>query len=194
MYSFVKQGIFEVKDGKPVLHGYEVLTRHPTLSPPAFLATLNSDELQQHFLDVIKFANNIPGDCPVFINSVPENLETEESRECLKEVTRRRKIIVEVSETKKYDYSPLLRITSHAIDDFPHAHAMENLFGLAPEYVKLALHFTQNYIEAWPLKGLLEQLGHAYKIVAEGVETKKQFDACARCGFLVQGFLLEKPN
>jgi EAL domain-containing protein (putative c-di-GMP-specific phosphodiesterase class I) len=158
-------------------------------------------------------ARHLPGACPVFLNTIPEEVLDRRllsSLQDLRDAFPNLPVVVEIHE--KCVTEPLqLRSFVHqldeldmklAFDDFGAGNSrLQDLLYVRPEYIKFdhslvyGMHLRRGRERDW-MRSLVQSIRDlGVQTVAEGVESQASFDACCEMGFdLVQGFAIGIPK
>lgn len=166
-------------------------------------------------IGAVRRASELPDGQRMFINFVPSSIY--DPAYCLRStvnaITRAGqpadRFVFEIVESDRIDdYGHLKEIVDFyrdngfavALDDFGTGYNnLYSLLSLKPDYIKVDKAITQRIVDDRASRSLFEDLlRHArtegIAVIAEGVETAEQLDACTDMGVdLVQGFYFGKP-
>ncbi|MEG0942457.1 MAG: EAL domain-containing protein [Angelakisella sp.] len=202
---------------------YEALMRSQldTLKSPLEILALARSQSKLYDIEkltwfsAMELAVNDPvfreGDCHIFINSVSNNILSDDDIKSLGETFQEylHRIVLEVTEEEKFNEG-ITRQKQQllyqwggavALDDFGTGYNGEMvLLQLVPDYVKIDMSIVRN-IDSDPsrkeLFGYLVSYSHerGIKVIAEGVETASEMDTLIRLGAdYLQGYYLGKPE
>lgn len=196
--SFVYQPIV-TPEKIPV--GYEVLTRHPILSPPDIIKKIeNENFILEHMVSMFdNIKKRIPNIIPVFLNITPKVLLSKETRSLIKSFSEERPIILELTENSNFiPHKNILKDLKIAyfFDDFLSRHTLDEIAELRPAGLKISNVHTIKYLEEHKdLFRALIQFANSLNmiVIIEGIETKDMFEFCEGEEVLIQGFYVEKP-
>ncbi len=205
--------------------GYEALSRGPSdteFNSPMLMFLLASEFGLTFELDTIcrktafESARDLDTETKIFVNTLPMTIHDPEFRgryldELLKDVkVKPENVIFEVNEGLAIDNYDLFKSALkdysdigivHASDDVGHGYAdLERILELHPGFMKLDITMVrdidQSYIKKQMVKamiGLAKNINS--KIIAEGIETKEEYEALKELGVdYAQGYLFGRPT
>lgn len=181
--------------------GYEVLTRHPKMTPQHAISKIEKEHLVPHHIIsmLAHIQSRIPKTIPAFINITPKVLLLEGTRALLKKFSETHPIILELTEDVSFiPYKDILADLNipYIFDDFLSRHTLDEVAELDPVGIKISNVHTLKYLKNH------KELFHAViqfandldlLVVVEGIETKETFDFCLKEGVFVQGFYVSRP-
>jgi EAL domain-containing protein (putative c-di-GMP-specific phosphodiesterase class I) len=196
--SFVYQPI--VTPEKTVV-GYEVLTRHPKMTPQHTIHKIEKEHLVPHHIIsmLAHIQSRIPKTIPAFINITPKVLLSECTRALLKNFSETHPIILELTEDVSFiPYKGILSDLNvpYIFDDFLSRHTLDEVAELEPVGIKISNVHTLKYLESHKdLFRAVVRFANELEllVVIEGIETRETFDFCLEEGVFVQGFYVSRP-
>ena len=223
MVDFAFQPILEVQSGR--VAGYEALMRPqvPQFSDPEDVLRVARSQSKLFMVERLtmfgvmkRYARlvadgKIPDDCKVFINSLPNQILSEED---LNTLTREygklmSNVVLEITESEAINSEFQARKRSVmsggggeiAIDDYGTGYnSLSMLFRIVPDILKVDISIIHRIDTKQDNQKLLESIisyshQRGIKVLAEGVETAGELAACIQLGVdYLQGYYLGRPK
>ena len=220
LVEFVFQPIVDAKNGS--VFAYEALMRSKieTLKSPLDIIRLARSQSKLHAIEKLTFFKAMEafkhheedfGNARIFINSIPNHILSKKDLQVFEEKykTDLNRLVIEIIESEQLDDKITRKkqdmITkwnsSIALDDFGSGYNSEiALLVLSPSFIKIDISIIRGIDRDRNRQKLLNNLlsyakDRNIKVIAEGVETKKEMDTLIKFGVdYLQGYYIGRPN
>ena len=220
LVEFVFQPIVDAKNGS--VFAYEALMRSKieTLKSPLDIIRLARSQSKLHAIEKLTFFKAMEafkhheedfGNARIFINSIPNHILSKKDLQIFEEKYKAdlNRLVIEIIESEQLDDKITRKkqdmITkwnsSIALDDFGSGYNSEiALLVLSPSFIKIDISIIRGIDRDRNRQKLLNNLlsyakDRNIKVIAEGVETKKEMDTLIKFGVdYLQGYYIGRPN
>ncbi|NMA84847.1 MAG: EAL domain-containing protein, partial [Epulopiscium sp.] len=220
LLEFVFQPIIDAKNGS--VFAYEALMRSKmeTLKSPLDIIRLARSQSKLHAIEKLTFFKAMEGfkqhekdfgHARIFINSIPNHILTQKDLQIFEEKYKAdlNRLVIEIIESEQLDDKITKKkqdmVTkwngSIALDDFGSGYNSEiALLVLSPSFIKIDISIIRGIDKDINRQKLLNNLlsyakDRNIKVIAEGVETKKEMNTLIRFGVdYLQGYYIGRPN
>ena len=220
LVEFVFQPIVDAKNGS--VFAYEALMRSKieTLKSPLDIIRLARSQSKLRAIEKLTFFKAMEafkhheedfGNARIFINSIPNHILSKKDLQVFEEKykTDLNRLVIEIIESEQLDDKITRKkqdmITkwnsSIALDDFGSGYNSEiALLVLSPSFIKIDISIIRGIDRDRNRQKLLNNLlsyakDRNIKVIAEGVETKKEMDTLIKFGVdYLQGYYIGRPN
>ena len=220
LLEFVFQPIIDAKNGS--VFAYEALMRSKmeTLKSPLDIIRLARSQSKLHAIEKLTLFKAMEGfkqhekdfgHARIFINSIPNHILTQKDLQIFEEKYKAdlNRLVIEIIESEQLDDKITKKkqdmVTkwngSIALDDFGSGYNSEiALLVLSPSFIKIDISIIRGIDKDINRQKLLNNLlsyskDRNIKVIAEGVETKKEMNTLIRFGVdYLQGYYIGRPN